>query len=237
MFLLALETSTQALSVALFRGQQLMDEIFLLPSETTHSEKLLPTIDTLLDQNQLPISQIQSFALSLGPGSYTSLRVGVATVMGLRAGKNQLVYGVSSLQVLSVGARFPENPSPHGVADAPSLFVAPVLKAGRGRIYGAVYSLQNGGGLNLKLKEAIYDPLFFLETIKANFQKVTMIGPGCEILKQGDPTVFPKASSVGQLVHLLSLPAMDSQDLRIRYFQEPDFGISCDSSNLTFRHK
>lgn len=106
--LLTIDTSTPAGSVALSRGEELVGEV-LLNLRSTHSDRLLPAVQGLLQDAELQLSQVDAFAVVLGPGSFTGLRVGVATVKGLALATAKPVVGVSSLQTLAVQVPYPAH--------------------------------------------------------------------------------------------------------------------------------
>ena len=81
--LLAVESSTNTGSIALIADGTLLTEFFLNPDAANHSESLMPAIDRVLTESNISISQIDSYAISMGPGSFTSLRVGISTIKGL----------------------------------------------------------------------------------------------------------------------------------------------------------
>jgi tRNA threonylcarbamoyladenosine biosynthesis protein TsaB len=124
--LLALETATSALSVALLRGGDLLDEESAAPGPA--AETLLPAIDSLLSRAGVTVTDLEAFAVSIGPGSFTSLRVGIATAKGLAFGRNCRVAPVSTLAALA------------RAADPGGAMVVPMLDARRGEVYAAAYS-------------------------------------------------------------------------------------------------
>jgi len=124
--LLAVETATAAPSVALWRGDSLLGERAADPGRAT-AEVLLPAIDALLAQARLALAAVEGFAVSIGPGSFTGLRIGVATVKGLAFGTGRRAVAVSTLAALAAHAR---GPGP----------VAAVLDARRGEIYAAGFA-------------------------------------------------------------------------------------------------
>lgn len=222
-FLLAVESSTKHLSVALFEEGRLLEEIVAVSDGTvsqgrTHSEKLLPLIDQILNARQFKIADIRSFAVAVGPGSFTSLRVGMATVMGLACGTGSAIYPVSSLKAMALGVA------------GDGVLIAPVIKGGRGRVYGAVYQ-RKGRTVKQRIKQATYEPEGFLAKTRKLKQKIFFVGPGFEILgvRSGPKNiyldyVFPRASQVGFLAINEKIKPIRPEGLRIRYLQEPDLG-------------
>jgi tRNA threonylcarbamoyladenosine biosynthesis protein TsaB len=121
--LLAVETATAAPSLALWRGDALVAERRTDAGRTT-AEALLPALDALLAGAGASLAEVAAFAVSIGPGSFTGLRVGVATVKGLAFGTARPALAVSTLAAV---ARHAPGPEP----------VAAVLDARRGEVYAA----------------------------------------------------------------------------------------------------
>lgn len=124
--LLAVETATAAPSVALCRGEALLGERSADPDRAT-AEGLLPALDALLADARVPLAAVEGFAVSIGPGSFTGLRIGVATVKGLAFGTARRVVAVPTLTAIAAHA---SGPGP----------VAAVLDARRGEVYAAGFA-------------------------------------------------------------------------------------------------
>ncbi len=99
--ILAVDTSSQIGSVALCQGESLVAEV-LLNSHSTHSETLLNQIDLLLDKVGWRLADLDLLAAATGPGSFTGLRIGVATIKGLAQVLEKPVVGVSTLEMLAL---------------------------------------------------------------------------------------------------------------------------------------
>ena len=82
MKILAIDTSTPSGSIALLEDDQLIAESTTC-IQKTHAERLLPSIKTLLNSIGISIKDIDGFALTTGPGSFTGLRIGLSTIKGL----------------------------------------------------------------------------------------------------------------------------------------------------------
>ena len=100
MKILSISTATNELSVALNEDERLIVEKNEL-DERNHSEHLDPIIDEILNKNKLKLKDIDRFAVAIGPGSYTGLRIGVTTVKMFASILNKEVVGVSTLQALA----------------------------------------------------------------------------------------------------------------------------------------
>jgi tRNA threonylcarbamoyladenosine biosynthesis protein TsaB len=126
MRILALETATLAGSVALLDGDRVIG-LSLLDIALTHSERLMAMVDGLLQDCGWDIARVEALAVSIGPGSFTGLRVGIATVKGLALALGLPVAPVPTLDALASNLPF---------ADAP---VCPLLDARKGEVYLSLY--------------------------------------------------------------------------------------------------
>jgi tRNA threonylcarbamoyladenosine biosynthesis protein TsaB len=142
--LLALETATRATSVALLRGEQLIAEEAGAVDRTA-AESLLPAIDAVLRAAGAGVAQLEGFAVSIGPGSFTGLRVGLATLKGLAFGSARPVAAVSTLAALACTA--PRRDLP----------IVPLLDARRGEMYAAAFDFADCLPRPI-LEEGVYTP-------------------------------------------------------------------------------
>ena len=131
MNLLAIETSSPTLSVAIKRSGAKLRRA-TVQGYMKHAENLLPVIDRLLKKEKLKIGEIDAFLISRGPGSFTGLRIGFATLKGFLATHPKPCYGASSLDVIAAGIK-PKN-VPNG-----SEILTVCLDARRGKLYTRSY--------------------------------------------------------------------------------------------------
>lgn len=133
MKVLGIETSTPQAALALIDGEALVVEA-RLPTRMGEAERLLPAIDRLLADAGLWLGDLDGLGIAIGPGSFTGLRIGLATVKGLALGTGLPVAGVPSLDALAWQVPWPALP------------VVPLLPARRGEVYGARFEPDGAGG-------------------------------------------------------------------------------------------
>lgn len=128
---LALDASHMKGSVAVTRGSEPLCEI-LFDASDTHSATLMPAVDECLAAARAVINEIDMFVTVIGPGSFTGLRIGLATAKGFAAVARRPVAAVGSLELLAAAVPF---------AGAP---VLPLIDARRGEVYAAMYDTSGG---------------------------------------------------------------------------------------------
>ncbi len=131
MLLLAIETSTRQLGVAVLDGQRLLASYELL-ADYPHAVELPAAVTRVLQAAGLTLPQVDAMAVDIGPGSFTGLRIGLAFVKALAFGSTRKIIGVPSLDVLANGLV------------SPSLPVCPILDAKQKNVYAALYRMQDG---------------------------------------------------------------------------------------------
>lgn len=126
MKILALDSSAIAASVALCEDERLLAE-YTLNNGNTHSETILPMIESVLGQFGMTADDVDLFAASSGPGSFTGVRIGAATLKGLAFGKDKPCAQVSTLEALA------ENLTVY------TGLICPVMNARRSQVYTALF--------------------------------------------------------------------------------------------------
>jgi tRNA threonylcarbamoyladenosine biosynthesis protein TsaB len=130
--MLAFDTSADVTAVAVLDG----DEVTIEDSERTaerHAEMLLPRIEQCLARAGVALAEIDVIAVGIGPGSFTGVRVGVATAKGLALATGKPLRGVVSLAALA-GSVLEREPGTE-------VLVAPILDAFKGEVFAALYSV------------------------------------------------------------------------------------------------
>ncbi len=150
-FGLAIETSGEMGSVALGQGARIL-EARSFPAALRHATDLLPTVDILCRSHGASPDRIGRVFISLGPGSFTGLRIGLTAARMLAFARGAKLVGVPSLEVVAQNAL---------EADPVPSRVAVIVDAKRGRVFGAVFALQGGKFVGVQ-GPAEVEPLPFL---------------------------------------------------------------------------
>ncbi len=162
--ILGIETATAVCSVALVKGGKLLG-CLSLDEGLVHSDKLIPLIDQLLTENRTSVREMEGIAVSIGPGSFTGIRVGVMTAKAMSQGLRIPVIGVPTLDGLVY----------HAEADR---FVSPMLDALREEVYTALY--EKGDRIrNYKVVSVRH----WLEELHALNHEVAFLGEGADMHK------------------------------------------------------
>jgi tRNA threonylcarbamoyladenosine biosynthesis protein TsaB len=132
--LLAIDTATRALSLALHDGLRLRVEMTWHTSNQ-HTVELAPAIQHLLNMAAMDVGALSSVAVASGPGSFNGLRIGVSTAKGLAMARGLPLRGVPTLDITAAGMGAPE---------APEMRLVAVAEAGRGRVCAETYTWHGG---------------------------------------------------------------------------------------------
>jgi tRNA threonylcarbamoyladenosine biosynthesis protein TsaB len=159
---LALECSTTTCQVALLDDERLLAERGAPASQT--SEALLPLVDALTRELGLSPADLDLLATSAGPGSFTGLRIGLATAKGLAFALGRPLVTVSSLAALAL------------TAGQPGQLVMTVVDARRGDVYGALYRIDGPGRLEVLVPDQLTTPAALLQA--AGVSDLSALGPG-----------------------------------------------------------
>ena len=197
MKILSLDTSGTVASVAILDENVILGE-YNINHNKTHSQKLMPMVNDLLNNLELKPADIDIFSVSVGPGSFTGLRIGIATVKGMAQALNKPVIGIPTLDGLAFNlAGYSGN-------------ICPIIDARNDNIYIALYTF-NKYDLTLNM-HVDYKALHIDEllNILSNKEPIIFLGDGVlkhkEYLKEKLGTVasfapshnlLQRASSVG----------------------------------------
>jgi tRNA threonylcarbamoyladenosine biosynthesis protein TsaB len=149
--LLAVDTSTMQTGLALFDGSQVLAEM-IWQSHQHHTVELAPALAELLKRTEVKVSGIEALGVAIGPGSFTSLRVGLAFVKGLALARKLPVIGIPSLDILAAAQPIVKMP------------LAAILQAGRTRIALGWYKVEENrwksdGEIKITTVDALADSI------------------------------------------------------------------------------
>ena len=173
MLILALDSTAQVGSVALCEDEALIAE-YTLNTGHTHSETLLPMVESVLKIAGYTADDVDLFVCTAGPGSFTGVRIGAATVKGLAFGKGKPCIGVSTLEVLARNGEALEG------------ILCPAMNARRQQVYNALFE-GDGRGLTRLCEDR---PLAIAE-LGAELQEkyperpVYLMGDGAKLVYDG----------------------------------------------------
>lgn len=131
MIVLSMDSSSLVTTVALLKDEHLLGE-FTLNFKREHSVILMEKIEMLLNDCNIDISEVDGFVLSKGPGSFTGLRIGMATVKGLSMGSNKPYLSISSLDALA-----------YSLINFDGI-ICPIMDALRDSVFTCMYKSSNG---------------------------------------------------------------------------------------------
>jgi tRNA threonylcarbamoyladenosine biosynthesis protein TsaB len=204
MIILAVDTATTSCSVAIIDKKSVLAEVALLRKET-HSKHLMDMIHGAIGFSGLKFSDLDGFAVVRGPGSFTGLRIGIATVKGLAAGLKKPLVGISSLEALAMQT-----------SNSPYL-ICPLLDAHRGEVYFSRYRFLEG-----RLKEELEEQVCAPENVMRDINEPCIfVGNGTLLYQKmlsemmGDSAFFapiPQNTIKASTVAFLSLNKFQNKD-------------------------
>ena len=186
MLVLGVETSTMQGGAALVGDDGLCSE-YTLNVEATHSERLLPTIERMLCDARLDLNALSGLAVSIGPGSFTGLRIGLSTVKGLAYATGLPVVSVPTLEALASTVSFARA------------HICPVLDARKQEVYAALFRCERG-----ELVRLMEDSALAPEALCSRIRRPTIfLGDGLAVYGElfrrllGDRMLVPPAPGRG----------------------------------------
>jgi tRNA threonylcarbamoyladenosine biosynthesis protein TsaB len=183
MKLLTIDTSTTVCSVALSCGEEIVAE-YLISQGRTLTSRLLDCVDVVLKGAGLTVDELDGFGVAFGPGSFTGLRVGIATAKGLAMAAGKSIAGFSSLAMLAMNLPWAMYP------------VCPMFDARKNEVYTGLYAC--GSEAVLLAADQVVAPSLFLETLSG---PIIFVGEGAvryrELIEavMGERAIFAPASA------------------------------------------
>ena len=197
MLVLSVDSSYSTATCALIKDDKILAEINL-NDKKQHSVILMRLIDSILKEYEIDINDIDAFIISRGPGSFTGLRIGMATLKGLAFASKKPLISVSTLDALAYNSI-----SFQGI-------ICPIMDALRDNIYTCLYKNENNN-LTPLIKEQCLNINELVTILKKQTLPIIFVGDGVakhkEFLQENIPNSFfapnhsnfPKASSIGEL--------------------------------------
>lgn len=190
MKVLAIDCSAKSVSAAIADEGKLIAEGFL-NIKLTHSETLMPIINQILENARLTINDIDAFAVTAGPGSFTGIRIGISAIKGLAFAAQKPVYTFSTLDAMAYAF---ENGF---IADG---IICGLMDARRNQFYNAVFEIKNG-----EIKRLSEDRTIEAENLKNELKNynspVLLMGDGAELFysltsEDADFSLAPEAMRI-----------------------------------------
>lgn len=204
MLAFAIESSSQVAGAAIVDENKVISEC-TLNRGLTHSEVLMTLVDNVFKMGNVDISDIDIFAVSKGPGSFTGLRIGIATTKGLAQAMDKPVVGVPTLDGLAYNIQY----TPHTIC--------PILNARRDQVYTSIYEYE-GDKLN-RVEDYMAIPLDeLMERFLSGNKKTIFVGDGVGVYrdkikdKMGDKALFAPAPFREQRPSSIASIAIDLAD-------------------------
>ncbi len=161
MKILAIDTSTDYLSLAVSNGDKVLAR-FHKKAERSHSSLLIPLIDKILKKVRLKLKDIDAFSISIGPGSFTGLRIGATTIKGLSYSLKKPIVTVPTLDVIAWNAKGFQG------------IICPVLDARKNKVYACIY--KSDGKAPRRISKYLLLPIEELMKKINKFDKILFLG-------------------------------------------------------------
>ncbi len=204
MKILAISTSSKNASVSLLEDDKLIKELNNT-NERTHSEKLMPLIDELLNECNATLSDINLIACDVGPGSFTGIRIGVATVKALSEVNKIPIASCSSLEALSYNVLDAEN-------------ICSILDARNNQVYAAIFDKNH-----TLISDYFADDINNLSPIFQKYSNLVFVGDGAKLLNNSnefDNTIYSRNVGICGYKKYLNHEIIDSDHLSVLYLRK-----------------
>jgi tRNA threonylcarbamoyladenosine biosynthesis protein TsaB len=235
MRVLALDSTTRSGSVALVEDDRIVDERRGDPSRT-HAERLPVELVALAEAHHVALADVDLYAVASGPGSFTGLRIGIATVQGLAFVHRRRIFGIAALEALA-----------HATAAtiAPGTVIATWMDAHRHDVFAAAYRVTAAAPYSAGRLEEIESPgvdapasILRRWTERLPGPPALFVGDGAELfgreIAQAAPAarIVPPpllAGTIGRLAVARAAEAVDPTAIRPLYVRRPDAEIARDA--------
>ena len=172
MKILAIECSATPASCAIFEDEKLISSSFA-NVKLTHSETLMPMVEATLKNAKLTIDDVETLAVSCGPGSFTGIRIGISAIKGLAIKDKKPCCAVSTLASMAYRLRFFEG------------VVCAVMDARCNQVYNALFRVENGRVIRLCDDRALMIDELYEEVLNLNKERpdlpIILVGDGADL--------------------------------------------------------
>ncbi len=194
-YILALDTSTPRGRCSLFCSTGTAEEEALLSDDIRISKALLPQVEQLLNTRNIRANMIQAIGVSIGPGTFTGLRVGLACAKGLSLGWGCPLYGFSSLEVMAMAALLNEMRAGRRLPD----YILPFRDARYGELFTALFQVSENQESSKEnaLSRVREDEIIAPEAFRPPESGDTLLAGD----KEGLPECFASGASQGTIRH------------------------------------
>jgi tRNA threonylcarbamoyladenosine biosynthesis protein TsaB len=198
MKILAIESSSRVATCAVMDDETLLGE-YIINDNMTHSVKLMPSIKTLMDNLGLKPEDIDIYAAGVGPGSFTGLRIGLASIKAMAHAHDKKTVGIPTIDALAFNIPFGDG------------VIVPMMDARRDRVYTGIYKWIDGK-FNICMEQDILELENIIEILEKRDENIIINGDveskygsilksklGDRIIFSTNATRMPRASSVAEL--------------------------------------
>jgi len=221
MKILAIESSTRVATCAVMDESSLLGE-YIINDNMTHSVKLMPSVASLMDNLGLKPKDIDIYAAAVGPGSFTGLRIGIASIKAMAHAHKKKTIAIPTMDALAFNIPFADG------------IIVPMLDARRDRVYCGIYKWVDSKFI-VEMEQDVLNIKDLIDLLKKRDEKIIINGDVKEkyedMLKEelGERVIFstkagqmPRASSVAELalIKFNNNESIDYKDLLPEYLRK-----------------
>lgn len=201
MKILAIDCSAKSVSAAIADNGKLIAESFL-NIKLTHSETLMPIIEQILSNARLTLKNIDGFAVTAGPGSFTGIRIGISAIKGLAFAEPKPVYSFSTLEAMALTFE--------GSLTTDSI-ICGLMDARRNQFYNGLFKVKNGIVCRITEDRTIEAELL-KEELKSYNSSVILLGDGAELFYNLTDGIFTLAPETIRIQRASAIAIKASHD-------------------------
>lgn len=213
MKILAIDTSSIVATCAIMDDNKLIGE-YILNHKRTHSQKLMPLIRDILSGCELGPEDIDVYAAAIGPGSFTGLRIGLATIKALAHAVDKPVVGIPTMDALAFNIPYGEG------------IIVPIMDARRDRVYTGIYKWEDGDFYVLH-KQTVLEVDELIKILKDRNERIIFNGDGTLSFRDrliealGERVLFaPKHSNMARASSVAELAMKKAEEGKVEsYFK------------------